>query len=81
MAAGFLYELGVTLDWAEVQLLARLGGWEGRADRPPGKKALTRGLRRLLDALSLKALSRDHVETYGDLPPCIRGIIGDELGI
>ncbi len=27
VGAGFLYELGVTLAWAEVTLLARLGGW------------------------------------------------------
>ena len=26
-AAGFLYELGVTWEWAEVWVLARLGGW------------------------------------------------------
>ena len=31
VAAGFLYELGVTLDWEEVQLLARLGGCAQRA--------------------------------------------------
>lgn len=81
VAAGFLYELGVTLDWPEIHLLARLGAWEGRANRPPGKKALTLGLRRLLDALSLKAVLKDHVETHGDLPPRIRAIIGYELGI
>jgi hypothetical protein len=50
VAAGFLYELGVTLEWAEVRLLARLGGGEERATRPPGKIVLTRGLRRLLDS-------------------------------
>ena len=27
VATGFLYDLGVTLEWAEVWLLARLGGW------------------------------------------------------
>ena len=26
VAAGFLYELGIALDWEEVRLLARLGG-------------------------------------------------------
>src|SRR5437867_9030886 len=31
----------------EVRLLARLGGWEPRADRPPGRTILTRGLQRL----------------------------------
>ena len=30
VAAGFLYELGVTLEWAEVRLLTRLGGGELR---------------------------------------------------
>jgi hypothetical protein len=27
VAAGFLFDLGVTFEWAEVQLLAKLGGW------------------------------------------------------
>jgi hypothetical protein len=44
VAAGFLYELGVTLDWPEIRLLARLGGGEIRPNRPPGKTILTRGL-------------------------------------
>jgi hypothetical protein len=35
VAAGFLYELGVTLEWEEVKLLARLGGWVKRKDNPP----------------------------------------------
>jgi hypothetical protein len=42
VAAGFLYELGVTLEWEEVQLLARLGGWVPCSDRNPGKIVLTR---------------------------------------
>ena len=41
VAAGFLYELGVTLAWPEVRLLTRLGGGELRANRPPGKLGLT----------------------------------------
>jgi hypothetical protein len=49
VAAAFLYELGVTLDWKEVRLLARLGGWAERKGNKPGKTVLTRGLRRLLD--------------------------------
>lgn len=43
VAAGFLYELGVTLEWEEVRLVRRLGGGEERADRPRGKIVLTRG--------------------------------------
>ncbi len=56
VAAGFLYELGVTLEWAEVRLLTRLGGGELRANRPPGKLVLTRGLRRLLDLFAAQAI-------------------------
>lgn len=36
VAAGFLYELGMTLEWEEVRLLRRLGGGEERANRPRG---------------------------------------------
>jgi Transposase DDE domain len=55
VAAGFLYELGVTLEWGEVWLLARLGGWVPHKDRKPGKITLTRGLRRLLEMLTTEA--------------------------
>ena len=36
VAAGFLYGLGVSWDWAKVQLLFKLGGWEPHKDRQPG---------------------------------------------
>ena len=39
VAAGFLYQLGVTLEWEAVQLLAKLGGWELRADVAFGDEA------------------------------------------
>jgi hypothetical protein len=53
-------------------LLARLGGWEERANRPPGKLILTRGLRRLLDLLATEAILLEHIEQYGDLPPFVK---------
>jgi hypothetical protein len=40
--------LGVILEWEEVRLLARLGGWTERKVNPPNKIVLTRGLRRLM---------------------------------
>jgi hypothetical protein len=76
VAAGFLYELGVTLEWEEVRLLRRLGGGEERADRPPGKIVLTRGLRRLLDVFAVETVLAAHVQEYGALPPRIAAILG-----
>ena len=70
VAAGFLYELGVTLDWPEIRLLARLGGGEERADRPPGKQVLMRGLRRLFDLAVTEALLADEVRRRGAPPWC-----------
>lgn len=75
VAAGFLFHLGLTLDDAEVRLLARLGGWEPRANRPPGKLILTRGLRRLLDRLATDAILQDHLDEFGDLPPFVKRIL------
>jgi hypothetical protein len=75
VAAGFLFHLGLTLDHAEVRLLARLGGWEPRANRPPGKLILTRGLRRLLDRLATDAILLDHLDEFGDLPPFVKRIL------
>jgi hypothetical protein len=75
VAAGLLFHLGLTLDDAEVRLLARLGGWEPRTNRPPGKLILTRGLRRLLDRLATDAILQDHLDEYGDLPPFVNRIL------
>lgn len=76
VAAGFLYELGVTLEWPEVQLLGRLGGWTPRPDRPPGKLLLTRGLQRLLDHLATDAILRDEILRRGALPPRLAALLG-----
>jgi hypothetical protein len=76
VAAGFLFELGVTLEWGEVRLLRRLGGGEERPTRPPGKLVLTRGLRRLLDYLAMEAILADEVRRHGALPPRIAAMLG-----
>ena len=75
VAAGFLYELGITLDWEEVQLLARLGGWVARKDNKPGKIVLTRGLRRILDMLMTQAFLDRYRAEHGGLPPQIASLI------
>lgn len=77
VAAGFLYELGVTLEWEEVRLLARLGGWAERKDNPPGKIVLTRGLRRIMDMLHTRAFLDRYREEHGALPPRIAAWIGE----
>jgi hypothetical protein len=69
VAAGFLYQMGVTLQWESVYLLARLGGWEPRPNRPPGKLTLTRGLRRLLDMLTTNAFLQAYYRAHGPFPP------------
>ena len=75
VAAGFLYELGVTLEWAEVWLLARLGGWVPHTDRKPGKITLTRGLRRLMDMLTTEAILTAYWKAHGALPPQIAALL------
>jgi hypothetical protein len=72
VAAGFLFHLGLTLDEPEVHLLAILGGWEERQDRPPGKIILSRGLRRLLDKYATDALLRQYKSEHGDLPAFVK---------
>jgi hypothetical protein len=75
VAAGFLFHLGLTLDQPEVQLLAYLGGWEVRKNRPPGKQVLTRGLRRLIDQATTEAILRKHLVEHGDLPPFVKRLL------
>lgn len=76
VAAGFLFDLGVTLEWVEVRLLRRLGGGEARPNRPPGKIVLTRGLRRLLDYLAMEAILAAEEREQGALPPRIAAMLG-----
>jgi len=75
VAAAFLYELGVTWDWAEVQLLARLGGYVPHKGRKPGKIALCKGLQRLYESMATLALLNGYVAEHGDLPPRIAALI------
>jgi len=75
VAAGFLFHLGLTLEQPEVRLLAYLGGWEERKNRPPGKQVLTRGLRRLIDQATTEAILHNHIEEHGDLPPFIKRLL------
>lgn len=76
VAAGFLYDLGITLEWAEVYLLVRLGGWVPHKDRKPGKITLTRGLRRLVDMLTTEAILTSYSQQHGGLPPKIAALLG-----
>lgn len=75
VAAGFLFHLGLTLAQPEVRLLAVLGGWEERKNRPPGKQVLTRGLRRLIDQAATESVLLKHIEEYGDLPPFVKRLL------
>jgi hypothetical protein len=76
VAAGFLYELGMSLEWPEVRLLVRLGGGEARPNRPPGKQVLTRGLRRLLDVFVVETVLAAEIREHGQLPPRIAALLG-----
>lgn len=76
VAAGFLFDLGVSLEWGEVRLLRRLGGGEDRPNRPAGKIVLTRGLRRLFDLLATEAILADEERRHGGLPPRIAALLG-----
>lgn len=77
VAAGFLYELGISLEWDEVRLLARLGGWAARKNNRPGKIVLTRGLRRVIDMLATQAFLDRYREEHGALPPRIAAWLGE----
>ena len=79
VAAAFLYELGVTWDWAEIQMLARLGGYVPHKGRRPGKITLCRGLQRLYECMATLAFLTQYVEQHGDLPPRIAALVQGSL--
>lgn len=79
VAAGFLYELGISLEWEKVQLLARLGDWAPRKDRKPGKITLVRGLRGLIDSMATQSFLKSYRAEHGRLPPRIAAILGQEV--
>ncbi len=64
-----------------MRILARLGGWEERADRPPGKIVLRRGLARVLEMLTTAALLAEYQQTEGDLPPPIQALLQRHGGL
>ena len=82
VAAGFLFDLGVTsddlgvtFDWVEVHLLAKLGGWEPHKGRTPGKITLQRGLGRLLEMLATQAMLSSYATEHQGLPPRIAALL------
>lgn len=75
VAAGFLFDLGVSFDWVEVQLLAKLGGWEPHKGRTPGKITLQRGLGRLLEMLATQAMLSSYATEHQGLPPRIAALL------
>ena len=75
VAAGFLFHLGLTLDQPEVRLLAILGGWEQRENRPPGKLIITRGLRRLIDQVTTETILEQYLQEQGVLPPFVKRLL------
>jgi hypothetical protein len=75
VAAAFLDEVGVPLEWAEVWVLARLGGWVPHKGRTPGKLTLTRGLRRLMEMLTTEAFLTAYWNEHGCFPPKIAAFL------
>src|SRR5258708_38415860 len=75
VTAGFLYHMGVTFQWEEVQLIAKLSGWEPHKDRKPGKITLMRGLRRLIDMLATQAVLSQYMTQHEELPPNITAFL------
>jgi hypothetical protein len=58
VAAGFVFDLGVSLEHRVVQHLAFLGGWVPRRDERPGRRVLALGLARVLNAVVVEHHSR-----------------------
>ena len=78
VAAGFLYEIDSGWEWVDVELLAKLGGFEPHKGRKPGKKTLLWGLQRVLDYMVTQAMLRQHKATTGFIPPGVAALLGKD---
>jgi hypothetical protein len=78
VAAGYLYEIDGGWEWADVELLAKLGGYEPHKGRKPGKKILLWGLQRVLDSMVTLALLRQHKAATGSIPPGVAALLGPD---
>ncbi len=79
VAAGFLYEIDGGWEWVDVELLAKLGGFEPHKGRKPGKKILLWGLQRVLDFMVTQALLRQHKAAIGSIPPAVAALLGQDV--
>ncbi len=79
VAAGFLYEIDGGWEWADVELLAKLGGYVPHKRRKPGKKILLWGLQRVQDYLVTDAILRQHKAAAGSIPPGVAALLGKHL--
>lgn len=78
IAAGYLYEIQGSWEEADIHWLAKLGGWQERADRKPGKIVLVRGIRAVLEYLLLRAELAAYRAEHGRLPPALIALLGEE---
>lgn len=79
VAAGFLYEIDGGWEWADVELLAKLGGYVPHKGRKPGKKILLWGLQRVQDYMVTQAILRHHKAATGSIPPGVAALLGNDL--
>ncbi|MBF6614291.1 MAG: transposase [Chloroflexi bacterium] len=79
VAAGFLYEIDGEWEWVDVELLAKLGGFEPHKGRKPGKKILLWGLQRVLDYMVTEAILRRHKAATGSIPPGVAALLGKDI--
>ncbi len=63
------------MEWSEEWILARLGGSVLRHDSKPGNQTLGRGLRRLMEMLTTKAVLTAYWTEQGGFPPKIAAFL------
>lgn len=78
VAAGYLYEVQGTWTEEDIEWLAKLGGWEEHTNRQPGKIALRRGLRSILDYLVTRAALARYRDQHGGVPPAVVALLGEK---
>lgn len=75
VAAQYLYHKVASMDWPEIKLLAKLGGYVTKKNTKPGIRTITWGLQKIIDKLLADIVLEQYIKENGALPKKIQDML------